>query len=153
MRGVEDFGGYGWKDGLGVNYKNGIDTSVWLENEDQLINPLDTNIDVYLLQDSKDISIFKIGISNSVFTRISSLNQDIYNKRLGHRFLLIDRFRLILRKDALFYESILLKFFKDSAVYRRSIFSGATEVFVSEYDHVTNIFSKVSDYGKHHKLE
>jgi len=149
----EYFHGYHWKNGSACNYNEaGIDKSCWLENETGLYNKNDHNISVYLLQDNRHTNIFKIGISKLVYTRISSLNSDIRCVKLNHEFTLVKYFIVDSRMYAELIEKVLLQQFNKFRVYRRSLFSGATELFTGDRVEVIKVFNNAEMFSISNKV-
>lgn len=111
----------------------GLDPKVWIENERQYKE----QYSLYLLEASN--GFIKIGISQHVYNRCRYLNKDLRQLRLPYTFAIKDEIFIGDKQHAFGYEQALLTKFSEYRVYKRPIYSGASEVL--EIPHLTPVYS------------
>ena len=144
---TEYFDGYHWKNGKISNIdSSGIDRSVWLENEKQPYKITDYNVNIYLLEDLQNKDIFKIGIASNIYIRCKQINKDCKYLRLDHNFKIIDHLFIGERCIAEIFEKVILEKYTKNKIYKRSLFSGATEIIRARKDRILEDFNIIKNY-------
>ena len=144
---TEYFDGYHWKNGKSSNIDStGVDRSVWLENEKQAYKISNYNVNLYLLGDLQNKDIFKIGIASNIYNRCKQINKDCKYLRLNHNFKIIDCLFIGERDIAERFEKVILEKYNKNKIYKRSLFSGATEVVRTRKDQILEDFNIIKNY-------
>ena len=144
---TEYFDGYHWKNGKSSNIDStGIDRSVWLENEKQPYKISNYNVNLYLLGDLQNKDIFKIGIASNIYNRCKQINKDCKYLRLNHNFKIIDYLFIGERDISERFEKVILEKYNENKIYKRSLFSGATEIIRTRKDRILGDFNIIKNY-------
>lgn len=123
-----EYFGQSWKIGLLENHDSQqIDQSVWIENDhlDNRFNVNDLKVWLYVLEDTLDNNVFKVGITYSPYKRCYQVNKGCRGK---HNFKIKEQKFIGNREKAFALEQAILDTLRPYRLYKRSIFDGATEV-------------------------
>lgn len=123
-----EYFGQSWKIGLQENHDhNQIDRSVWKENDylDNRFSVTDLKVWLYVLEDTLNNEVFKVGITYSPYKRCYQVNKGCKGK---HIFRIREQKFIGNREKALALEQAILGALKPYRLYKRAIFDGATEV-------------------------
>lgn len=123
-----------------------IERDYWVGDRFSCSSSRGYNYHIYLLKDSLNTGIYKIGISNDPHRRVEEINHRVRINSFKHNFIIKSSVFIGEEKEAVNIEQSLLSFFTNKIYSDRNGFEGNTEVRnLTEHDveKILNIFERL----------